>query len=59
MSELRKELLLRYADYSKPFYIDVDASMCGVGGLLYQENGPIVEYFMELSLIMEPQIGNS
>lgn len=40
-NEIKKQTLLSYPDYSKSFTLSTDASLIGVGGILYQENNLI------------------
>ena len=44
VSHLSNDVMLRYPDYEKEFFIDVDASNYALAGVLYQSHGPIAFY---------------
>ena len=41
MEYFSDDILLRFPDYSKQLFIDWDASNFGIGGILYQSDGPV------------------
>ncbi|KAG0435159.1 Retrovirus-related Pol polyprotein from transposon 17.6, partial [Dictyocoela muelleri] len=48
-NEIEKAPFLNYPDFSKKFFIEVDASERGIGGVIYQDHGILGFYSYKLS----------
>lgn len=46
---LTEDVLLRYPKFDQTFFVDVDASNYSIGGVLYQNDGPIAFYSRKLN----------